>query len=124
VFVSPYTTLVAAYERLIGARGSEISDMVASADSGAITLAAIRQAILGATEVPAPAIGSRPHVAAACGARGLRLRHWRGCAVARIGHGAPAAGAAQPVHGAQIVRHGHAARAAVLAHRTFRRHRS
>src|SRR5712672_628607 len=28
VFVSPYMTLIAAYERLIGARGSEIPDMV------------------------------------------------------------------------------------------------
>lgn len=141
VFVSPYMTLVSAYERLIGARGAEVSGLVASAGGGAITLAAIRQAFLGATEVSAPAIASGAHVAAAaCSARRLRVRHWRGCAVARIGHGAPSAragaikaapphvggeaGAAQPVHGAQIVRHGHAARAALAAHRTFRRHRS
>jgi murein DD-endopeptidase MepM/ murein hydrolase activator NlpD len=138
VYVSPYMTLVSAYERLIGARGSEISDVVAGAGGGALTLAAIHQAILGGG-TPAPAIASRPQVAAACGARGLRVRHWRGCAVARIGHGAPAAsageikaapphvgeaGAAPAVKGAQIVRHGHAARAAVLTHRTFRRHRS
>jgi hypothetical protein len=125
VFVSPYMTLVSTYERLIGARGTEISDMVASADNGAITLAAVRQAFLGATETPAPAIAARSHAAAAaCSARGLRLRHWRGCAVARIGHGEPPAGAAPAVQGAQIVRHGQAARAAVVAHRTFRRHRS
>ncbi len=140
VFVSPYMTLVSAYERLIGARGTEVSDMIASAGGDTITLAAIRQAFLGAPEVPAPAIASRARVgAAACGARGLRLRHWRGCAVARLGHGAPAAraeaikdtqarvggeaGAAHPVHGAHIIRHG-GARAALLAHRLFRRHRS
>jgi murein DD-endopeptidase MepM/ murein hydrolase activator NlpD len=125
VFVSPYMTLVSAYERLIGARGSEISDMVASADNGAITLAAIRQAFGGAAEAPAPAIAFHPHAAAAaCSARGRRLRHWRGCAVARIGQAAPAADAAPAVKGAQVVRHGQAARAAVVAHRTFRRHRS
>jgi hypothetical protein len=65
----------------------------------------------------------------------MRVRHWRGCAVARIGHGAPATRAtqpraggeavsAQPVHGADVDRHGHAAPAAVLTHRTLRRHRS
>ena len=117
VYVSPYMTLVSAYERLIGARGAELSDMIVSAGDGAITLAAIHQAILG-IEPPAPAIASRP---AACSARGLRARHWRGCAVARIGHGA--AGASQSVHGAQDVRHDHVPRAE-LAHRTSRRHRS
>jgi murein DD-endopeptidase MepM/ murein hydrolase activator NlpD len=119
VFVSPYMTLVSAYERLIGARGLEISeDVLASANGGTITLAAIHQAFLAAIEVPAPPTASRATVAAAaCGARGLRVRHWRGCAVARIG-------GAQPVHGAQIVRHGQAARATLLAHRAFRRHRS
>jgi murein DD-endopeptidase MepM/ murein hydrolase activator NlpD len=111
VFVSPYMTLVSAYERLIGARGTEVSDMIARAGDGAMTLAAIRQAFLGATALPAPAIASRPHVAAACRARGLRLRHWRVDAVARVGHGA------------HIIRHG-GARAALLAHRVFRRHRS
>jgi murein DD-endopeptidase MepM/ murein hydrolase activator NlpD len=151
VFVSPYMTLVSAYERLIGARGAEIAeDMVASAGGGAITLATIRQAILGAGEPPGPAVASRPRVAAACGAR--RLRHWRGCAIVAQGvahrpHGprvggvqpsqpqavqpqiAPAAGgdnaqAAHAAQGPQVVRHGPAARAAQLAHRVFRRHRS
>ena len=42
VFVNPYTTLVAAYERLIGARGTELADpsVVATADptvTGAVT---------------------------------------------------------------------------------------
>jgi len=137
VFVSPYMTLVSAYERLIGARGAEISDMVASAGDGAITLAAIHQAILGSA-APAPAVASRPHAASACEARGLRLRHWRGCPVARTGRGAPAARAGgikatQPqaggeagaaVDGAHVVRHGPAARATVLTHRTSRHHRS
>jgi hypothetical protein len=38
VFVNPYMTLVAAYERLIGERGSELADpsLVATADSTAI----------------------------------------------------------------------------------------
>jgi murein DD-endopeptidase MepM/ murein hydrolase activator NlpD len=108
VFVSPYMTLVSAYERLIGARGTEIADMVAGAGGGAITLAAIRHAFLNSTDLSAPASASRAHVAAsACGARGVRLRHWRRCAVARIGHGA------------QIVRHRHAPRAALLAHRVL-----
>jgi len=118
VFVSPYMTLVSAYERLIGARGSEISAVIASADGGAITLAAIHQAILG-SETPAPAIAARPGVAAACGARG---RHWRGCGVARIGHGG--AGVAKQAHDAQVLRHDPDAPAAVVTHRPLRRHRS
>jgi murein DD-endopeptidase MepM/ murein hydrolase activator NlpD len=145
VFVSPYMTLVSAYERLIGARGSEISDLVATAAGGTgvpggpITLAAIRQVFLGA-DVPWPATASRSR-AAACG---VRLRRWRGCTVARVGHGAnpartgikatqpqlaqPAesgeAAATTAVQGARILRHGHAAPAAVLAHRAPRQPRS
>ena len=49
VFVNPYMTLVTAYERLIGARGSELADakiMVASADAAAAT---------GSVPLPAPA---------------------------------------------------------------------
>ncbi len=102
VFVSPYMTLVSAYERLIGARGSEVAEIVAGTGGGAITLAAIRQAFFAPG---LPATAARPQVAA-CGARGLRHG---GCAGAHIGHGA------------QIVRHGPAARAALLTHR---RHRS
>jgi murein DD-endopeptidase MepM/ murein hydrolase activator NlpD len=125
VYVSPYMTLVAAYERLIGGRGAEISDAVIAGAApgtsdtakGAITLAAIRHAILGVNEPPSAAIYSaaRPRVAAPCGARAWRHRHWRGCGIAQ---------SAQAVHGAQILRHGHAARAAVLAHRMYRQHRT
>ena len=154
VFVNPYMTLVSAYERLIGARGAEISDvMVASAagtseGDGAITLAAVRQAILGADEpaVPAAPLVARSHIAAAaaaCGARTSRLRHGHGCAVtssvapvahARRSGGVPVAQPqaasqgteaqfAQPVS-TQILRHGSTARAALVAHRVYRRHRS
>ena len=93
VFVNPYMTLVASYERLIGARGLERPDLVASAanavsdaseEAGApITLAAIRQAILRAGE---PAAAGAPD----CAAR----HHPHGCATAhslRDGHRAHAA---------------------------------
>jgi hypothetical protein len=57
VFVNPYMTLVAAYERLIGGRGQELSnDVVASVPTAAgdapsaITITSIRQAILAPTE--------------------------------------------------------------------------
>ncbi len=112
VFVNPYTTLVSAYERLIGARGTEVSDMVASAasptseaGSGAITLDAIRQAFLGPAE---------PRLDPGCGAPGWPSHRRRACSELTAAHA---------IHGAQIVRHGHAARGVLLAHRPFRRHR-
>ena len=133
VFVSPYMTLVSAYERLIGGRGAELTeDVVASAatgtsdaaGAGAITLAAIRHAVLApneSTAVPSED-AARPRLAAAhCG----RHRHWRGCAARTAGmqavHGVHAE---HGVHGANLLHHGHAARAAVLTHRSYRRHRS
>jgi murein DD-endopeptidase MepM/ murein hydrolase activator NlpD len=165
VFVSPYMTLVAAYERLIGGRGSEIAeDMVASAPIGTsegaspapITLAAIRQAILAPNEsaapLIAPAAAPRLRFAGACG---WRQRHWRGCGVIPARHAARSTQASHAVrttqvshdsfehgnqhsdqHGEQTgvhngvraavtVRHGsYAARAAVLTHRVYRRHRT
>ncbi len=97
VFVNPYMTLVASYERLVGGRGTEVPDMVASATitlndasgGGTMTLVAIRHAILGTDERVMPAVdtGPRPHwqrrvayPVARCG-----YRHWRGCA-ARPAH--------------------------------------
>src|SRR5262249_27235690 len=58
VFVTPYMTLVAAYERLIGARGEEIREVVAATSvlsdaapaRASFTLATIRQAMLAPTE--------------------------------------------------------------------------
>ena len=151
VFVSPYMTLVAAYERAIGVRGVEIPDLLAAgapigtsdgASIAPLTLAAIRRAILGPAERAAPVApvaDMRPQVrfAGGCGARIGYRRIWRGCHVARVAHAAPAAhvgpdahvapdahAAATPaVRGPQIVRHGIVPRAAVLVHRVYRRHR-
>ncbi|HUI95424.1 MAG TPA: peptidoglycan DD-metalloendopeptidase family protein [Xanthobacteraceae bacterium] len=91
VFVNPYMTLVASYERLIGGRGVERPDLVASAPSAVgdasepstappITLAEIRQAILppgGADTAGAPAhhcgaAHRHAHGCAGVHARGLR----------------------------------------------------
>jgi hypothetical protein len=95
IYVNPYMTLVSAYERLIGGRGTEVSDdMLASAattlnDAGAprtITIASIRDAIFGPGAERAPSLDARPHwrhrIAAAprCGWRG---RHR--CAVREAG---------------------------------------
>jgi Peptidase family M23 len=103
VYVSPYMTLVAAYERLIGGRGSEISgDVVASVAEKVITLASIRHAILGVTELPSRPIESMARLrraTTACGTRAWWHRRWRGC----VPHGA---------------------RAALLAHKIHRRHRT
>jgi murein DD-endopeptidase MepM/ murein hydrolase activator NlpD len=128
VFVSPYMTLVAAYERAIGGRGAEIPELVAArlpigASEGAtlapLTLAAIGQAILG----PAAVVDMRPRarLAGGCGAYMGHHRVWRGCYVAPA---AQATQAAPAVHGAPIVRHGVAPRGAVLAHRVYRRNRT
>jgi peptidase M23-like protein len=94
VFVNPYMTLVASYERKVGGRGTEVPDMVASATitlndaagGGAFTLAAIRHAILATEERAVPAVDDvpRPHwrraavhyPVARCG-----YRYWRGCAM-------------------------------------------
>jgi murein DD-endopeptidase MepM/ murein hydrolase activator NlpD len=149
VFVSPYMTLVAAYERRIGGRGSEITeDVVASAPIGTsegdslmpLTLAAVRQAILAPSEPAAPAVGPvmrlRPRLAVGCGA--WRQRHWGGCGVVPVRHamrGALASHASvQPgdhhgfnngAHAAVTARHGnYTARAAVATHRVYRRHRT
>jgi murein DD-endopeptidase MepM/ murein hydrolase activator NlpD len=140
VFVSPYMTLVAAYEQLIGARGAEIPDlMVAPAPIGMseggtlapLTLVAIRQAILGPAEraipvAPVMDLPTRIRSAGGCGARIGRTRVWRGCSgapAARTAHAAAPAQAAPAAHGMQI-RHAPAARAAVLTHRVYRRHRT
>jgi hypothetical protein len=94
IYVNPYMTLVSAYERLIGGRGTEVSDdMLASAattlnDAGAprtITIASIRGAIFGpaaeraALDAPHSHWRHRAAAAARCG------RHWRGCGV-RVAH--------------------------------------
>jgi hypothetical protein len=151
VFVSPYMTLVAAYERLIGARGAEMPDAVAAgAPTGAsqdstiapLTLVAVRQAILGPAGPAAPVapvvdMRQRVRLAGGCVARIGYRRVWRGCYAAPVAHAAPRAhaaaaraervdrdaAAAPAVHRAQIVRHGIASRA-VLAHRVYRRHRT
>jgi hypothetical protein len=142
VFVSPYMTLVAAYERLIGGRGTETAeDVVASAPAGMsegdsfapLTLAAIRQAIFAPAERPVPIMETRPRVRiAGGGACGMRIGHqrlWRGCFAAAAAHPAPGGqarhGFFSGVHGAVTVRRGgYAARAAVLTHRVYRRHRT
>jgi hypothetical protein len=126
VFVNPYMTLVGAYERLIGGRGTEFSeDVVASAaatmsdatGSGGITLASVRQAILAPAErVTAAAADAAPR----CGA--WRHRHWVGCnqRAAAVGGFRGRYG----VHAARNLRHGPVARAAAVSHRFYRRHRS
>ena len=87
VFVSPYMTLVAAYERLIGARGEELrDDVVASAApttindamANAITLATVRRAILTPTEPDVADVVPAPHPASPC-TRSVRHRHGRAC---------------------------------------------
>jgi len=127
IYVSPYMTLVAAYERLIGGRGSEVpDDMIASAATtlndvfggGPMSIAAIRHAILGPAADRVPDAAPHPHwrhraVASRCASRG---RHGRGCAVreARVVHHF------RGFHGVHGVRHAYGARAA--AWRRFRRH--
>src|SRR5581483_8199096 len=52
VFVNPYMTLVRSYERLIGARGTELSDarvLLATADPNAASAAAATTGSLGTT---------------------------------------------------------------------------
>jgi hypothetical protein len=135
VFVSPYMTLVAAYERLIGARGVEIPEVVIAraplrANKAAtivpLSLDAIRQAILAPAELVtpvAPVVDMRPRMRfVGCGAY---YRAWRGCVapVARAAVPVHAAAAVPAVHAAQVVHHGWAPRAAMLAHRVYRRHR-
>jgi hypothetical protein len=146
VFVSPYMTLVAAYERAIGGRGAEIPDVqipdlpVARAPVGTIdgttvaplTLATIQQAILGPAErvgPVAPVVDMRPRMrfTGGCGAYIGHRRVWRGCSVApaaRAAAAAKAAAVAPAFHGTQIMRHGTTPRAAVLAPRGWRRHRT
>ncbi len=91
IYVNPYMTLVAAYERLIGGRGAELTDdVVASAattlndGSGGtrFTLASVRHAILGADHV-APAEAA-PHWRRAAVHCGWRARHWRGCGAHQV----------------------------------------
>ncbi len=110
VFVSPYTTLVAAYERLIGARGEEVGDVVASAApttindaiASAITLATVRRAILAPTESAAADVAPCP--------RSWRHRHARGCNEIHAGHSG--------------LRYGHhSRRATTWWHRSRSRHR-
>ena len=143
VFVSPYMTLVSAYERLIGARGSEISETWSRAR------AAARHARRDPPGDPrqrgaAPAIASRPHV------RGPAARGACGCAIgaaARLPHRprrasgsrrrdqGRAAAASHPASSGEAVatRRSKARKSSatatprappMLTHRTFRRHRS
>jgi hypothetical protein len=91
VFVNPYMTLVASYERLVGGRGSEVPGLVANAATTftlndayaarAMSLVAIRHAILGIDERVLPAVDAGTHW------RGGRCR-WRGCGArpAYVGH--------------------------------------
>jgi hypothetical protein len=87
IYVNPYMTLVSAYERLIGGRGTEVSDAVlasiaptmndGSTSSTTFTPASVRHAIVAADHV-APAAAAHPHwrrAAVHCGWR------WRRCAV-------------------------------------------
>jgi hypothetical protein len=142
VFVSPYMTLVAAYERLIGGRGAEVTEeMIAGVPVGTadgdsmppLTLAAIQQAIFPSAErAPAvhaapvravPVIEARPPVRVAGAGCGVHVGHHR------VSHGcaAPPPPTARPVHGMQVrypVSGSSAARAAVVSHRAYRRHRT
>ncbi|HEY1540850.1 MAG TPA: peptidoglycan DD-metalloendopeptidase family protein [Xanthobacteraceae bacterium] len=89
IYVNPYMTLVAAYERLIGGRGAELTDDViasaattvndASVGGAMITLASVRHAILGAAPV-APVVEATHRAATRCGWR----HHWRGCAMRQV----------------------------------------
>jgi murein DD-endopeptidase MepM/ murein hydrolase activator NlpD len=101
IYVSPYMTLVAAYERLIGGRGAEFTeDVVASntvtLNDGSVgtrfTLASVRHAILGTIDRVAPVadappphwrrIAVREH-AARCGSR---ARHCAARQMASVHH--------------------------------------
>jgi peptidase M23-like protein len=145
VFVNPYMTLVAAYERLIGGRGEEmIDDVMANAattmndaaSARVITLAAIRQAILApaASETPFVEQHAPPRFAAApCGVRSWRYRSWQGCGAGQfVMHGRTFRGMHGGMHyghygmrGATYgVRHGYSARATVQSRRFHRRYRS
>ena len=96
IYVSPYMTLVSAYERLIGGRGAEITeDVVASNNTTlndvfggtALTVAAVRHAILGSVDHVAPTVATTPHwrrAAAAPVRCGWRARHWRGCGARQV----------------------------------------
>jgi Peptidase family M23 len=131
VFVNPYMTLVGAYERLIGGRGTEFSaDVVASAATtmsdaagpGVITLAAIQHAILAPAErvTAATEAASARLAAPRCGA--WRHRHWVGCN--QRAAGVRGFRGRYGVHAVRNLRHGYAARAAAVSHRFYRRHRS
>jgi len=89
IYVNPYVTLVAAYERLIGGHGTELTDDVlasaaATLDDAAggtrFTLASVRHAIIGADRVLPSAEAARWR---RCGPRG---RHWRGCGMRPVAH--------------------------------------
>jgi murein DD-endopeptidase MepM/ murein hydrolase activator NlpD len=96
VFVSPYMTLVAAYERLIGARGEELhSDALASAApttindaiASAITLASVRHAILAPAESAVADVDPAPQLAAPSPCpRASRHRHARSCDTGHADH--------------------------------------
>ena len=119
VFVSPYMTLVASYERLIGARGEELrDDVVASAApttindamANAITLATVRHAIMAPTESAITDDAPATRLDSPC-TRSFRHRHGRAC------DGASHAGA-------HSVRYDHrGARAVAWWHRSRSRHR-
>ena len=65
VFVNPYMTLVAAYERLIGARGTVVNDsMFAAASAGAAAPAVDGQALGSPKPGAAPGIPNSAAIAA------------------------------------------------------------
>ena len=122
VFVNPYMTLVAAYERLIGARGEEVrDDVVASAAPttindaivNAITLASVRRAILSPTESAVDDIAPAAPLASPC-TRSWRHRHCEG------GHAAASHDDRGSTHS---VRYSHHGARAMASHRSRSRHR-
>jgi len=140
VFVNPYMTLVAAYERLIGGRGEEIREEAsippALSDAAparmSLTLAAIRQAILAPAErqarPPQTRRHPRPRVAAAsqCGAKLARKRHWTKCEVAeaRVTRKARAAEEARSSKHAHGPRPARATKHTVVPRKPGRHHRA
>jgi hypothetical protein len=98
VFVNPYMTLVASYERLIGGRGTEqpalearaagaVSDASPASSPPPITLGAIRQAIIGeAAEAPARPCTARRHRHGCGTTHGLRSGHHAHAALHRRPH--------------------------------------
>jgi hypothetical protein len=84
VYVNPYMTLVAAYERLIGGRGAELVDDVVASNTTTLndivagprfTLASVRHAIICADRIVPLAEAAHPHWRHAAARCGWRARH-------------------------------------------------